>query len=230
MKSRDWKHTRGLCLMGYNCCIPLARAPVEDVAGMLAERAESWQRDVLGSEVIVQSNAVLVFRLEGQEWSIAVERDYTTRVPWGNKGYEWEKALSSRIRAPVICYGVSDTCGSIGYTFIEEGEVVEDFFAEDDDSRPAPAKSWFTSTRRQVRLADIHNVYDFVDRFFVEQDACDPGIIFDYFFDYKTPRIGESRRIVNGGFYDTEVVNGVSTTSHDVPEIERVDYLVLKSS
>jgi hypothetical protein len=58
----------------------------------------------------------------------------------GSKGHEWEKSLSRRIEAPVIVYGISDTCGSIGYTLIVDGEVVEDFFAEDRGSRPAPGE------------------------------------------------------------------------------------------
>ena len=133
--------------------------------------------------------------------------------------------MTRRLRRPLIEYGTIDTCGSIGYTLIEDGEVVEDFFAEDDESRPVPEKSWFTSTRRDVRLDRIENIYDFVSQFFIEQDAFDPGIEFDYFFDYDPPEKGEHGTVINPGFVTASPKGEVRNT----PGIERVDYLALKT-
>jgi hypothetical protein len=225
MESHDWERARGLFFFDYNGMILLVRAPVEVVAAAMAEGADLWRRDVLGREVVLQRDSVFVFRLKGHEWATVVTRHFA-RVPWGSKGHEWEKSLSRRVGAPIIVYGISDTCGSIGYTLIEGGEVVEDFFAEDQGSGPASETSWFTSVRRQVRLAEIENTYDFVGRFFVAQDACDPGIVFDYFFDHHPPENGKPGTVENPGLRMGVLGKGRRV----IPEIERLDYLNLKPS
>jgi hypothetical protein len=83
-------------------------------------------------------------------------------------------------------------------------------------------------TRRDVRLDQIEDTHEFVERFFLEQDAFDPGIVFDYFFDHDPPEFGKPGMVVNPGFVE---IDGFSRErSQSTPEIERVDYLVLKRS
>ena len=223
MMHNFWELARGLFMLDYNCLILLTRAPVESVAGVIAEEGVAWHRDVLGSDVTVHLDSAFVFRLRGHEWSIVVDRP-SARVPYGSEGYEWEKSLSCRLHAPVIVYGTSDTCCTIGYTLVEDGQIVEDFFAAGGEGdRPASEGSRFTSMRRQVILHQIENKYDFVEQFFVEQDACDPGIDFGYFFDHHPPEVGKSGRVKNSGLW-TPHANGAVRVS---PAIERVDYLIV---
>jgi hypothetical protein len=196
---------------------------VEQVAKVIADDAKSWVPDILGRTVIRQPDDLFVFRLCGHPWSIVLSHPYAN-IPYGRIGHEWEMLLSVRLKAEVIEYGVSDTCGSIGYTLIEGGEVVEDFYAEDDGSRPDPERSRFSSTRRGISLSQIGNIYNFVDDFFVDLDAYDPGIEFDYFFGHDLPKVGMQATITNLGFVTVYPEGEV----RNIPAIERVDYLTLR--
>lgn len=221
----DWEKARGVWMIDYNNFLLLARSPVAEVAGAIAEDADLWTPDTLGRRVVVRRDALFVFRLRGHRWSAVAPR-LDGRIPFGNKGHAWEKELSRRLRQPVIVYGVSDTCRSIGYTLVEDGEVTEDFFAEDEGSRPARGRSWFTSARRAIGLDQISNIYDFVSEFFVEQDAFEPGFQFGYFFGDEELEQGASGVVENpgfGAFYPRESGKDCGT-----PEIERMDYLVLR--
>lgn len=221
----EWERARGLRLLDQICLVLLVRSSVEEVAGAMAEDAAAWERDVLGREVVVRPESFLVFRLRGHAWSVVLQSPWTGSG-YGKIGYEWERVLSRRIRAPMIEYGTSDTCGTIGYTLFEDGEIVEDFFAEDHGSRPAPEGSRFSSTRRSVKLDRIENIFEFVEQFFLDQDAFEPGIEFAYFFGNDLPRLGEPAVIENPGFVEIHLSGGRRVQS--TPGIERVDYLVQK--
>ncbi|MFO0960185.1 MAG: Imm31 family immunity protein [Isosphaeraceae bacterium] len=186
-------------MLQYNQFIVLARAPVEKVAEILAEDAELWERDVLSREVVMEPDSAFVFRLRGHPWSIILAWTYA-RTPFGRKDEAWEKALSNRLGQPVITYGISDSCGSIGYSLFVDGEVIEDFDAQDCGNRPDPERSYFRSGRREVDLMQIEDIYEFVRRFFVEEDAFDPGIEFEYFFGLRLPKAGERAMVQNPGF------------------------------
>ncbi len=219
----EWAQARGLGTTDYNGSILLVRSPVERVAGVIADDAETWVPDILGRTVIRRPDDLFVFRLCGHAWSIILSHPYA-RVPYGAIGHEWERSLSVRLGTGVIEYGVSDTCGSIGYTWVEDGEVVEEFYAEDDGSRPAPDRSRFSSIRRDVSLSQIENIYKFVDEFFVERDAYDPGIEFDYFFGHDLPKPGIGATVSNPGFVTVYPEGEV----RNIPAMERVDYVTLK--
>jgi hypothetical protein len=222
-----WEKARGIWMIDYICYLLLARAPVEELAGAIAEDAEVWEQDVLGRQILVRRDALFVFRLRGHRWSIAASRSFGW-VPYGAIGYAWEKRLSRRLRQPIIVYGVSDTSGWIGYTLVEGGEVVEDFFAEDQGSRPAPERSWIQSARRNVELSQVGDIYDFVGEFFLEQDAFDPAIDFEYFLGRAERGIGESVVVENPGFSFVTAPDWEAYRS--TPQIERVDYLVLRQN
>jgi hypothetical protein len=223
MESEGWERARGLYFRDANSLSLLARAPVEAVAGVLAEGAGLWEHDVVGREIVVQADSVFVFRLAGHEWSIVVERTFA-RIPYGRNDYAWEKSASCRLEAPLILYGMSDTCGTIGYTLVERGDVVEDFFAEDDGSRPSQKGSRFASTRRRVRLQEIENIYSFVHDFLVEQDAYEPGIDFESFFAEGVPEVGSRATVQNPGHWE----NDHRGCRRVIRQLERVDYLVLR--
>jgi hypothetical protein len=231
----DWKQARGLWMLDYNCYNCLVRATVEEVARAIADDVEVWEQDVLGRPVVVRPDSLFVFRLPGHLWSVLAARAFA-RTPYGFKNYEWERSLSRRLGQPIILYGRSDTCGLIGYTMIEAGEMIEDFSADggadddpedDENNRPNTKRSYFNSTRRKMSLDQIADMYEFVNDFLVEQDAFVPGIEFEYFFDHEEPPIGEAGLVQNSGF--------VFLTSPGwekfriTPEIERVDYLVLRT-
>ncbi len=222
----DWRTARGLYTIDYNNLILLARTRVEDLAGALARDASLWQQDVLHRPVVLQPNAILVFRLAGHAWSIVLDNPHA-RTPYGLIGYAWEKALSRRLGQPLIEYAVSDTCGSIGYILFSDGEILEDLFYESGpDNGPDPVKSHFQSTRRDLTLKQINNPWDFTWQFFYEHDAFDPGFEFAHFFDHHPPQPGATAVVRNPWFLNVELPD-LRHRRHS-PELERVDYLVLK--
>jgi hypothetical protein len=222
----DWERARGLRTFDRNCHLLMARTSVEKLAGAIAEVGADWRRDVLGRPVVVGRDSLFVFRLTGHRWSIAASR-MLARTPYGRIGYEWDRAMSLRLGQPVLLYGRSDTCGSIGYTRIEGGEVVEDFYAEEgEEGRPAPRSSYMESTLPGHTLGQVGNIYAFVEDLFIDLDAFDPGIDFGYFFGHAEPRVGESRAVENPGFVSLSLPNWEQI--HSTPQLERVDFLTLR--
>ena len=212
-----WESRRGVFTTDYNNSVILIRASIDAVAYALAERTERWERDVLGREIVLGGESAFVFRLRGHAWTeLIVERlKPSLLVDPGEQG------LSRRLATPVIGYSVSDTSGAIGYDLYDNGELLEKFFAmEGDDS----ADNMLWSRRRDLKLSDVSNIWDFAQTFLIEQDAFDPGIDFDYFVDRRPYRPGERVTVVNPGF--TLVLGSERLTS--TPPIERIDYLALR--
>jgi hypothetical protein len=192
----------------------------------MAENAEVWEQDVLGREIVIHPGSLLIFRLRGHDWSVVVRR-LSARARFGRAGHGEEKALSRRLHTALIIFARSDTFGSIGYTLIEDGELVEDFYGEDDGNGGLDLETCrVVSIRRDLRATEIGNPYSFVESFLGEEGAFDPGIEFGYFFGHRTEWGSESRKVENPGF--TVVYrNGVV---RDRPEIERIDHVIQKST
>jgi len=212
-----WESRRGVFTTDYNNSVILIRASIDAVAGALADRTERWERDVLGREIVLGGESAFVFRLRGHVWTEVVVEPLKPSL-LADPG---EQGLSRRLPAPVIGFSVSDTTGAIGYDLYENGELLEKFFAmEGDDS----ADNMLWSRRRDLKLSDVTNIWDFARTFLIEQDAFDPGIDFDYFVGRRSYRARDRVTVVNPGF--TLVLGSERLTS--VPPIERVDYVALR--
>jgi hypothetical protein len=128
----------------------------------MAEDAENWEQDVLGRAIIVHPKSLFIFRLRGHDWSVVV-RSPTAFAGFGQVGYGGEKALSRRLHTALIVFATSDTCGSIGYVLIEDGEVIEEFYGEDDEDDEGNSAvnletCQFVSTRRDLKATQIVSV------------------------------------------------------------------------
>jgi hypothetical protein len=225
----NWKAARGLWSLDYNCYLFLARASVEEVAAVMAEDTMTWERDVLGKSVIVERDAAFIFRLKTHPWSIVVSSPFA-RTPYdGDDG--WAKKVSIRLEQPVISYGSSDTCCTIGYTLISGGEVVEELWAEpgelgdDEEDSDERDEVRFSSSRCAITADEIRDPCDFVKNFFVELDAFEPGIRFEYFFDFAGPEKGQPGLVQNPGH---KIWASSGSTVRDVPPMERVDFMVFR--
>jgi hypothetical protein len=203
-----WASRRGVETLDTDIGLLLARTSVEHFASVVACHAARWNRNVLGSTILVARDLAWVFRLAGHPWSVFLYHDHSS------VGSPLE--LSTQLEAPVIAFDCSDTTGSGGYLFATCGQLRESFFLIDDElkyfsvdgSRPEP-----------------HNFFEGVEQFFCEHDAYVPAIYPEYFFgDGRTvPRLvsGTELTVGNPGFIIS--ADGQEYTS--VPEFERVDYL-----
>ena len=217
----SWASKRGLELTDYNNAVVLVRAPVEEVAKALSSRAQNWEPNALGREVVVGKEAAFVFRLRGHAWTEVVHQ-FHYREP-SVLGLQWEKPLSLALKTRVIAYYVSDISDCTGYYLYEGGDLLESFDAvENDDGGPAVDKSQFFSKVRTTQLKEIKNIWAFTRRLFLDEDAFDPGIDDRYFFDHRQRQPGERAMLVNPGF--TLSVAGENVLS--TPSIERLDYLL----
>ena len=212
-----WENRRGFETIDYNNSCVLIRASIDEVGNALADRAERWEQNVLGKEIVVDKEGAFIFRLRGHSWTEVVIEPFPPET--------WEQELSSRLATSVISYAVSDTTGSIGYRLYEKGELLEQLDATDNGSGGADSDTRFSSRLRSLKRGDMKDIWRFTEKFLVDQDAFEPGINFTYFLGRKSYRPGDRIMVVNPGF--TLVTGQQSVVS--TPPIERVDYLALRA-
>jgi hypothetical protein len=210
---RRWDRERGIHIFDYNNKLVLLSAPVEDVCEALKKETARRERDVLGGEVVLGQEGLFVFRLRGHAWTEVLHNH-----PHGCT-YEltprWAGLLSRRLGTKAIWYCVNDTCSCTGYSFFQSGKLRESFeFVEGQPYR-------FRSEIRSPPVKELQDEWGFVEWFFVEQDAFEPGITFAYFLGRGVARPGERVIVQNPGHELADF--GVSR-----PGMERVDYLELR--
>jgi hypothetical protein len=204
-----WETRRGIWSTDYNNCLALLRASVEDVALAFRRRAARWERDALGAEIQTGEKALFVFRLRGHIW---------TEVLQSQDDYRWVASFSRRLGTEAIVYCVSDTTNSIGYDFYRAGRLQERF------EYVGCQRHRLRSKVRRSLPQDVEDSRLWPDRFFREQDALDPFIDFDYFFNHRRPEAGERAIVQNPGHQLWHLPEPVVTR----PGLERVDYSVLR--
>lgn len=247
--TRPWSERRGIETIDRNDRVVLVKAPLEMLTNVLANRALEVRRDVLGSEIKVSGSFSFAFQLVGHPWSIMVydemiEPDRVTVSPPPT-----EAQLSKALGKPVIDLSISDTTGSIGYILFEDGKVVEYFWGLEGDVTeeiseyglpiqryllsPSPqlypeAKQtvFFGSRRRQVSAKTMGDIWEFAERFLIENDAFDPAINASYLLGAFPLKRGNRSRVQNPGFvlipgYDAA---GNAQEVMSVPDLIQVDY------
>jgi len=213
---------RGSWTTDYNNSLTLVRAPIDDVVDALADRTERWESDVLGRDIILgEQGGAFVFRLRGHTWAEAVLEPLKPIWSLG------EQALSRQLKTRVIGSSVSDTSGYIGCRLYENGELLEELSALEGGSDGLEGSNSFSSSLRDLKRDDITNIWEFTNRFLVDQDAFDPAIDFGYFLGacraVRRASPGNRFRAVNPGFTFETARNRVVS----IPPIERIDYLAL---
>lgn len=187
---------RGLDSIDLDDLLVLVQAPIEQVTQAFSQvrQAERCEHDVYDREVKIIGQDFIVFQFRGHSWTLIHELGFPLDSPLGD---EDAQELSGLLNTRAICYAVSDTCGSIGYSLYEHGTSVEmlsfaDGDPEDDrevDESQGEFKSavgvyQFQSQLRQLRTEENWNPYDpelsqnpyeVVEDFFQEQDAYVPA-------------------------------------------------------
>lgn len=183
-------------------CSMLVRAGVEETAEALVAvtGANVWERTVQGREVVMRPRAYLVFRPAGQDWAVIIPKN---SLRWDQAGEAAE--LSRRLGTRVIAYDGSDSAGCYGYDLYEHGDRREHwYFGEDGEefeSRIHEEGHWDTAD----------GPYEYLDAFFREQKAFEPGWRFvDFLGTRKSQAFGTGERWL------VEVPDG---------SVERVDWV-----
>jgi hypothetical protein len=238
--TRPWSERRGIGSTDRNSLVVLVRVPLDRLSDALAASALETRRDVLGSEIEILGKFQFACQIVGQVWSLLVSDEIVEPS---------EAQLSKQLGQPVIQLGVSDTTGTIGYLLFEDGAIVEYFagsegeledeFAIDDANRyglslqtyifspyhdedpEAKQSAYFWSSRRNVTVEEIGDIWDFAEQFILEYEAYDPAIDVSYLLGEYSPRRGRRYRVQNPGF-TLGLPTGQQITS--VPDLVRVDY------
>ena len=243
--TRPWSTRRGSEHITRNANILLVRVSIEEFSAALADLAVESQIDVLGGEIRVSYPSSFAFQIVEHDWSIL--------TPGYLKKSDIEQ-LSKQFQQPLIELNISDTCGYIGYSLYESGELVEQFdgyegacidpetldpqtqkyelypYPEDPEAQAQIAYFW--SRRRTVTAEEIGNIRRFPDRLLVDFAAYDPAINSNYFLaGYHHFGAGpkpQTWRVQNPGFTWTTYNNDREVTT--VPDFVRVDYFIFAPS
>lgn len=247
--TRPWSERKGIETIDRNDRVVLIKAPLELLTNVLANKALEVRRDVLGSEIKVSGYFRFAFQLVGHPWSIMVHDEIIEPDRVAISPAPTEAQLSKALGQPVIDLSISDTTGSIGYTLFEDGEVTEFFWGLEGDATeeiseyglpiqryllsPSPElypearqTVFFWSRRRQVSAKAMGGIWEFAERFLIENDAFDPAINASYLLGVFPLKRGNRYRVQNPGFvlitgYDAD---GNAQEVMSIPDLIQVDY------
>ena len=236
--TRPWSRRRGIESIDRNASITFVWAPLNQLSDVLAEKAISTKRDVVGSEIELSNNCAFAFQLVCHDWSIIIDQvDTLSLLPTAAE-------LSTRLNQSIEL-SMSDTCGSIYYTVYEDGEVIESFGGEEGEPvnwfdglseegyqgyvlSPHPdypeskQVAYFKSRRRKVTAAEIGDIWGFTERFMCEASAYYPDIDLDYLLGADFSEC-HRYKVQNPGF--TLIFDPTSEEKiTSVPDLVRVDY------
>lgn len=167
-RSRTQEPEYGLANSAYELdhASTLVRAGIEEAAGALVDvtGAHVWERAVQGREVGMRPRAYFVYQMTDHDWSVIVPRN-TLRWNQAEEAVE----LSRQLRTRVITYAGSDSAGCYGYDLYENGERVEHWYLGEEEEE-------FESLIRPEGYWDVADgIYEYLDAFFREQKAYEPG-------------------------------------------------------
>ncbi len=247
--TRPWSERRGIETIYRNDRVVLVKTSLKMLTNVLANRALEVRRDVLGSEIKVSGYFRFAFQLVGHPWSIMVHDEIIEPDRVAISPAPTEAQLSKALGQPVIDLSISDTTGSIGYTLFEDGEVTEFFWGLEGDVTeeiseyglpiqryllsPSPQlypearqTVFFGSRRRQVSAKAMGDIWEFAERFLIENDAFDPAINASYLLGAFPLKRGNRYRVQNPGFV---LITGYDADGNDqkvvsVPALVQVDY------
>lgn len=214
-----WETLRGVWWPDTNRELVLVRAPLEAVTATLTKDGYEVRQDVLGKRVTLGDRAALAYRLRGHDWTYVVSGSLDL---WPVLAADQSKALSARLKAPVIYYYLGKTAGVRGYDLYRDGDVQESFHDLSDEGMH------FTSKLREVRPGSIKDSRRFIDTFFKTQDAVDAGITFEYFLRAEARyggmwKAGEEKIFRNLGLPRGLADGRLAITR---PPVERADLLL----
>jgi len=164
---------RGIETTDHNNFVMLVRTGLNSLVDFLSERAVEIVPDPIGRTVTVGCDNAFAFQLQEHPWSIVIGTSAVEQLPI---------PLSQTLGFDIIAYTCSDTAGCIGYELYRQGKVVEEYAAEADEPLH------FHSDIRQVDDMLLEDCYAFIEEFFLDHDAYEPGITYWQFFDIAYPQ------------------------------------------
>lgn len=167
----------------------LVRAPLDQVAELLAQSGVRWERGVYGQTI--RGRGLVVFQFRGHAWTGILDGYMTAEYGGILDGYvsdywNWEsqaESLSQKLYTRTIHYWRSDASGSIGYAYWENGTLMErleydeEIWEDTHDEAlwDAPDRTFephlFESQRKQLTAVEIEDAYNFAYDFLCEQHA-----------------------------------------------------------
>jgi hypothetical protein len=211
-----WSLRRGIESTDRNAIVTFVWATLDQLSDVLAEKAITTKRDVVGSEIELSKNFAFAFQIPGHNWSIVLKHGASSLMPTTEK-------LSAQFRQSIVLI-MSDTCGSIYYDLCEDGEVIESFDGEeveledgsgdlseqagyqgyvltpDPDYPESKQVAYFKSRSRKVTAEEIGDIWGFTDRFMREASVYDPAIDLDYLLGEDCFEPGNSYQVQDPGF------------------------------
>ncbi len=237
--TRPWSERRGIESIDSNSRSILVKAPIDELADVLASLAIETRLNALNLEIEVSDCFFLTYQIVGQSWSgvLGNELGYVRDIERCSRPNAAQ--LSQLTGQPTIDFQVSDTVGCIGYKLFEEGELVEYFGGSEDGDpgdeadieaqyyeltpypdEPLVQMARFWSRDRQLSTREIANIWSVPEQFFRSQRAYEPAIDTRYFLHAVPNRGKDWCKVENLG-------RAFHTSRHIVtvaPDLVRVDY------
>lgn len=168
----------GVATFEYENSAVFVDAGVEEVASTLADLhgTVAWQKNVQGGTIELPRHGCLVFRRNGDRWSIVVHREVHT------DSKRAAQALSQRLNTIAVAYHVSNIRAALSYSLYEDGQPLEHLTDKGGELS-------FSSSLRELESRQVAaDVFALVDRVFREQGICEPGLGFAQLIEQDKPR------------------------------------------
>lgn len=184
----DLSELRGVASFDVNESAVLVRASIDEVTEAFRQvrKASKVDKDVYDRTVISTDRCFIVYQFRGHPWTTI----QTVHADSLDDEVQAEDALnlSQQLKTQTIFYLNSDTAMSVFYALFDKGRQIELLDYGDDEEQEYA--DWredvegdveiedhgmdvprFVSAIRDVKPAEITDVYEFVNTFFVERDA-----------------------------------------------------------
>ncbi|MGL6096437.1 MAG: hypothetical protein ACRC7O_11650 [Fimbriiglobus sp.] len=145
-----------------------------------------WQPFAAGRELELRPRSYLVVRYAGRRWTTVLAWHAWHPGDWDHSAEA--RALSKSLNTKVIAYSCADSAGEYQYDLFRRGKRIEQWRVGEE--------SEFRSTFRDEVWAEEGDPYTYLDAFFRDQQAYEPGWSFDDYFAQTTGASAVGQRVV----------------------------------
>lgn len=226
--NRDWSKVFGVDGWGTHHASLLTRGELEDVGAAIVSLCgvAQWRKDVLGETVAVGKSGYFLYRLAGQNWTIALPYQTVRRADFDSRlRLNLAQQLSRRLQTASFHLDFGDNPGHLNYALWENGDELESmqaFFDAVEDEAPLI----FSSRLSPELMTQQFDVYQRCESVMRDWEIYAPTFEADYFSPFDEVlrwRAGDEFQAFNRGL---RVYFG-ATPSEIFPPIERLDHLIL---